>query len=295
MLKVAEMDVWIILNPILKAVLYAASFGSIGSFLFSLHFAKQLTGEQQAYCDDLTNRSTILGVFISLLMVFSVAGNLGGDLGSLIDLFMLELAIVSNSGASHTTAFAGFAGMLMAHKLSGRAKKFGLMIGSVTILFSFVMSGHSQLGGVLTQLLLIIHLSGIAFWLGALLPFRWICMQNDTSNLGVMAHRFGVLALGYVGLLLSAGLSYTYLLLGDIFLIFTTRYGNVLLIKIVLVCVLLSLAALNKFKLVPSLQINSLQAVGRFQNSVQLEIALALVILTASSLLTTSLTLPMGM
>ena len=120
-------------------------------------------------------------------------------------------------------------------------------------------------------------------------------MQPDTSNLGAVAHRFGVLAMGYVGLLLSAGLGYAYLLLGDVSLIFTTQYGNVLLIKIVLAGALLSLAALNKFKLIPSLEINPSQAVSRFQNSVQIEIALGIVILTASSLLTTSMTLPMGM
>ena len=68
-----------------------------------------------------------------------------------------------------------------------------------------------------------------------------------------------------------------------------------LLIKIVLVVALLSLAALNKFKLVPSLEINSSQAVSRFQSSVQFEIAIVIVILTASSLLTTSMTLPMSM
>ena len=285
------MDVWIIFNPILKVLLYIAIFGSVGSFLFSLQFAKQLTAEQQAYCDYLTHKSNLIGAVTALLMILSGAGNLGGDLASVIDVSLLQLAIESKSGISYST---GFAVMWIAHSLRGNAKKFGLMIGSVAILFSTTMSGHSQLGGVLTQSLLMVHLFGIAFWLGALLPFRWICMQPDTSNWGAVAHRFGVLAIGYVGLLLSAGLGYAYLLLGDVSLIFTTQYGNVLLIKIVLAGALLSLAALNKFKLVPSLEINPSQAVSRFKNSVQFEIALVIVILTASSLLTTSMKLPMG-
>lgn len=289
------MDVWIIFNPILKALLYAASFGSVGSFLFSLHFNKQLTAEQQVYCDYLAFRSILVGTVTSLLMVFSVSGNLGGDLVSVIDPLMLQLALESKSGISHSTAFAGFFGMLIAHYLRGYAKRVGLVISSAVILLSFTMSGHSQLGGILTQSLLMIHLFGIAFWLGALLPFRWICLQPDPHNLGIIAHRFGVLAMGYVGLLISAGLGYAYLLLGDVSLIFTTRYGNVLLIKIVLVVALLSLAALNKFKLVPTLELKHAHAVSRFQRSVQFEIAIALIILTASSLLTTSMTLPMGM
>lgn len=289
------MDIWIIFTPILKVLLYIATFGSVGSFLFSLQFGKQLTAEQQTYCNYLTHKSNLIGAVTALLMILCGAGNLGGDLTSVIDLSLLQLAIESKSGVGYSTAFTGFAVMLIAHSLSGNAKRFGLMIGSVAILFSATMSGHSQLGGVLTQSLLMVHLFGIAFWLGALLPFRWICMQPDTNNLGALAHRFGVLAMGYVSLLLSAGLGYAYLLLGDVSLIFTTRYGNVLLIKIVLTGALLSLAAFNKFKLVPSLEITSPQAVRRFQSSVQFEIALVIVILITSSLLTTSMTLPMGM
>jgi putative copper resistance protein D len=98
----------------------------------------------------------------------------------------------------------------------------------------------------------------------------------------------------YVGLLLCAGLGYAYMLLGEFSLLFTTSYGNLLLIKIFLVSAFLSLAAVNKFKLVPSLAKNPLQGVRQFQNSVQLEIVLALIILIASSLLTTSMMLPMG-
>ena len=142
--------------------------------------------------------------------------------------------------------------------------------------------------------LLLVHLFSIAFWLGALLPFRWICLQDEKTNLGGLAHRFGVLAMVYVGLLLSAGLGYAYMLLGELSLILTTSYGNLLLIKMLLVVALLSLAALNKFKLVPSLEKNHLQGVRQFQSSVKLEIILVLIILIGSSLLTTSMTLPMG-
>lgn len=288
------MDVWIIVNPILKALLYVASFGSVGSFLFSLHFGKQLSEEQQSYCNYLSHKSTLIGLVITLLMILSVAGNLGGDLASVIDMLMLQLAIESKSGVGYLTAFAGFAVMLISHNLKANANVVGLIIGSIAVLFSFTLAGHSQLGGVFTQFLLIVHLFGIAFWLGALLPFRWICLQDNTNNLGELAHRFGVFAMLYVGLLLSAGLGYAYMLLGELSLILTTSYGNLLLIKMLLVVALLSLAALNKFKLVPSLEKNHLQGVRQFQSSVKLEIILVLIILIGSSLLTTSMTLPMG-
>ena len=111
------MDVWIIFYPILKAILYFSSFGSVGSFLFNLHFAKQLTPEQRAYCDCLDYKSTLVGAITSLLMVFSVAGNLGGDIGSVIDPLMLQLALASKSGVGYSTACIGFSVKLIAHHL----------------------------------------------------------------------------------------------------------------------------------------------------------------------------------
>ena len=289
------MDVWIIVNPILKVFLYAASFLSIGTTLFHFHFSKQLILAQRAYCDHLAFKTALVGSVISLLMFFSVAGNLGGDIASVTEPLMLQLALESKSGVGFLTAFIGFMVMLMAHRLRGYANRFALLVSSAALLLSFSMSGHSQLGGFLSQLLLMLHLFGIAFWLGALFPFRWMCLQPDPHNLSIGAHRFGVLAMGYVGLLLSAGVGYAYLLLGDVSLMLKTQYGNVLLVKIVLVAALLSLAALNKFKLVPSLEPRWTSNVRQFQRLIQFEIAIALIILTASSLLTTSMTLPMGM
>ena len=289
------MDVWIVINPILKVLLYAASFLSVGIFLFRLHFAKHLTVAQNEYCNALAFKAASVGVVISLLMVLSVAGNLGGDIGSVVEPLMLQLALESKSGTGYLTAFLGFTGMLIANRLRGYSNSVGSLVSSATILLSFTMSGHSQLGGFLSQSLLMIHLFGIAFWLGALFPFRWMCLQPDPHNLNIIAHRFGVFALGYVSLLLSAGLGYAYLLLGDVSLLFATQYGNVLLVKVMLVVSLLSLAALNKFKLVPSLESKQTTAVMRFHKAVQFEIAIAVIILTTSSLLTTSMTLPMGM
>ena len=289
------MDVWIVINPILKVLLYAASFLSVGIFLFRLHFAKHLTVAQNEYCNALAFKAASVGVVTSLLMVLSVAGNLGGDIDSVVEPLMLQLALESKSGTGYLTAFLGFTGMLIANRLRGYSNSVGSLVSSATILLSFTMSGHSQLGGFLTQSLLMIHLFGIAFWLGALFPFRWMCLQPDPHNLNIIAHRFGVFALGYVSLLLSAGLGYAYLLLGDVSLLFATQYGNVLLVKVMLVVSLLSLAALNKFKLVPSLESKQTTAVMRFHRAVQFEIAIAVIILTTSSLLTTSMTLPMGM
>tara|TARA_B100000963_G_scaffold182216_1_gene158493 strand:+ start:2093 stop:2968 length:876 start_codon:yes stop_codon:yes gene_type:complete len=287
-----DMDVWIVINPVLTLILYVATFGSVGSFLFSFHFRELLTKKQRSYCYYLARKSTFFGATVSLLLILSVAGNLGGDIASVTDVLMLQLAIESKSGIGHLIAFSGFVSMIIAQKIRTKATDIGLFVASLILFFSFTIAGHSLLGGALTKLLLIVHLFCVAFWLGALLPFRWICLQADKANLTGLARRFGVIATFYVGLLLSAGFTYAYVLLEDFSLVFSSNYGNTLLIKIGLVGLLLSLAAFNKFKLIPSLEENFMQGVKKFKSSVQIEIFLASLILFTSSLLTTSIMLP---
>ncbi len=288
------MDPWILINPILKLTFYAAIVGSVGSLLFSLHFTKLLTEQQQSYCYHLSRRSMYIGAITSLLIILSIPGNLGGDLRSLIDPLMLQLAIESKSGNGYLIAAAGFVVMLAAHKIKGKAQNCTFLIGSIAVLSSLTFAGHALLGKLLTQSLLILHLLGITFWLGALLPFRWICLQKDTPNLSALAHQFGLVALVYVGLIIITGLAYAYTLLGELSLIFSTSYGNVLLIKILLVAAVLFLAALNKLKIAPSLETNTSQGLRQFKTSLRFEIFLTFIILFVSSLLTTSLTLPTG-
>ena len=158
------MDVWIIINPILKMFLYAASFISTGTLLFILHFAKHLTLAQKAYCDNLAFKTAAVGSVTSFLMFFSVAGNLGGDIAAVFEPLMLQLALESKSGVGYLTAFVGLTGMVIAYRLRGYANRVGLLVSSAAVLFSFTISGHSQLGGFLTQSLLLVHLFGIAFW-----------------------------------------------------------------------------------------------------------------------------------
>lgn len=289
------MDVWIGINPILKTLCYLASFGGVGSFLFALHFRRLLSHPQLNYCETLTSRFAFAGMFISGLLFFSVAGNLGGDISSAIDILMLQLALESKAGVAYLMSAFGFLILFLTSKQRTFLPLALTYLGAGLILLSFLFAGHALIGGLKAQIVLFVHLLGIAFWLGSFLPFQWMCNQPDTSNLYLVAHRFGSLALGYVGCLLIAGITYAYILLGDLMYLLTTTYGNVLLAKLMFVALLLSLGAINKRILVPFIETNPVEGVKRFKSSVQIEMALAICLLFLSSLLTTSLTLPMKM
>ena len=288
------MDIWSITNPFLKTLLYLSLLGTVGTLLFSLHFSKYQSLAGVRYCQSLINKSASLGIIVSLGTFFSVAGNMGGDFVSAIDMIMLRLAFESKLGLASLIALLGFVILRVTNKSTSQLGFVISLIGLILVLLSFVISGHSTKDGFITQSLLLIHLVGISYWLGSLLPFSWMCISDDDENLHIITHRFGVLAIGYIMALMISGFIFAYHLIGSFYALINTSYGNVLLAKLVAVFLILSLGALNKFKLVPLLIKNPTVGAKRLRSSVNFEILLALIILGFSSLLTTSLTLPMG-
>ena len=63
------MEIWILLNPIIKFFLYIAVFGSVGTLVFISHFHKLLKPAQLDDCSKIknkfTNWLTHIGVYIN--------------------------------------------------------------------------------------------------------------------------------------------------------------------------------------------------------------------------------------
>ena len=287
------MDIWSVVTPLLRVAVYVTTFGAVGTILFNLHFRQYLSVDGCAYCHRLIKRSSTLGILVAAASFLSIAGNMGGDFLSAFDNLMLQLALESKVGIATLTSILGFFFTLAWGRTITRWQVSAAVLGAYVILFSFVMFGHSSKEGLVTQILLIVHLIGIAFWLGSLLPLRHICQSAEKHNLHLIAHRFGLFAVVYVGVLVLAGLVFSFILLGGLFPLINTAYGNVLLTKFALASLMLMLGALNKFRLVPLLLEDEELGAKRLRSSVQFEIVLAFVILLLTSLLTTSLTLPM--
>ena len=118
--------------------------------------------------------------------------------------------------------------------------------------------------------------------------------DKNFRNLIIISEKFGFYAIFYVVILVTVGLVFSYILVGNIDALFSTIYGNILLLKVVLVSILLSIGALNKLRLVPYLKID--YQIGRYKlkKSIEIEGFISLVILILTSILTTSLPTPMG-
>ena len=121
-----------------------------------------------------------------------------------------------------------------------------------------------------------------------------MCNTADFNELKAITHSFGNYAVFYILALLIAGSIFSLILIGDISNLLNTLYGNVLIIKFLFAMLLISLGALNKLFFVPRLDINNATTIIKLKRSINGEMIIVLIIFFLTSLLTTSLTLPMS-
>ena len=223
------------------------------------------------------------------------AGNIGGDLQSAFDPLMINIALSSKAGQSVLVLFFGFLLVLLwISPFQNQNWPIPGILGFSLILSSFSLYGHSTINGLSSQLLIVLHLGAISYWVGSFLPLRYSTQGKiEEENLFQIAHQFGVYAVYYIGVLLITGLMLGTILVGGIEQLVTSDYGKAFLFKLCFVTILLGIGALNKFRLVPQLKNNNLSHAIKLRKSISVEISILFIILVISSLLTTSIELPL--
>ena len=288
------MEIWAIITPLIKVLLYILSFLAVGTGLFILHFRSLLSQPTFAYCRKLVRKASLIGSIIAPLLLLMTAGNIGGDLQSAFDPLMINIALSSKAGQSVLVLFFGFVFVLLWISLFQNQRPIPGILGFALILSSFSLYGHSTINGFSSQLLIVLHLGAISFWVGSFLPLRYSTQGKiEEENLFQIAHQFGVYAVYYIGVLLITGLMLGTILVGGMEQLVTSDYGKAFLFKLFFATTLLGIGALNKFRLVPQLKNNNLSHAIKLRKSINVEISILFIILVISSLLTTSIELPL--
>lgn len=232
-------------------------------------------------------------ILFFLLQVGKVNQN---GLAGMADGFMIGLLAQTPVGSSAAARLAGFVliGLLLIvyrGKLTGASSPILpitlVLLWCVGILLccaGFAVLGHVANLDWFEQALLGLHVLLIGMWIGALYPLFLLCRTEPASAIAPLMKRFGDYAWGITIGLVVAGTYLLTRLLGSVDELFTTPYGRLLALKVVLVLCLLGLAALNKFRLVPALQ-NA--GAAPLQRSIRGEMALAFVILMVTAVLST--------
>jgi copper resistance protein D len=135
-----------------------------------------------------------------------------------------------------------------------------------------------------------LHLVASAAWIGGILALTLLITATRRNNphawpllVWNATDRFSNLAVLSVSVLLATGVVNSWILVGSFSALLITKYGQLLMVKMALFAVMLSFAAVNRFRLTPRLagspdRVGELDAVRRLARNCHIEIALGLVI-----------------
>ncbi|MDO6719173.1 CopD family protein [Psychrosphaera sp. 1_MG-2023] len=151
--------------------------------------------------------------------------------------------------------------------------------------YSFTKTGHTAEKGILLKLILTIHLVTISSWVGSLLPLYNSCILLSVAEVKTLMRQFGQLAIVIIVLLLLSGIILITQYIGSITLLFTSSYGQLLLLKLFLVSSMLMLGAWHKLRLVP--QLSEQSHIVTLKRSIGVELSLAILVLVTTSIFTT--------
>ncbi len=285
-------DIWGIAAILAKLMLYIGVTGSVGLVIIRAAFADLVS----PVSDRIRAWATL---FAALALVAATLGfmlrgaALTGGADGMTDPEMLGLLWQTPVGDVLIYRVVGMV-LIIVGVFAPRVGQWIALAGGLIALWSFAQIGHiPELEATGVRLLLLLHLLGIAFWIGVLGPLRALSRRPEhISSAATLGHRFGQVASVIVPGLILAGLLMAWLMLGDLRSLVTTGYGQTLLIKLVLVGAVLTLAVANKLRFVPAMQAGDDKAARHLARSIEIETAVIMVVLAATATLTSVLTLP---
>lgn len=289
---------WVLFLLLLKLVSYLAIVALAGNVLMRLLSYKSRASEERladffGYLAPWQITVVILGVIATLLQVPIEAAALAGiGFAGMKDSFMLEIvwqSVIGDQVRVRIPAFIVAIMALYAWKLSKKSKAVVNFLVTLTALvfiaYSFTFTGHNADKSILIKSLLTVHLIAIAAWLGSLWPLYESCKRFDVSAVKDLMHRFGRLAVVLVFVILISGLFLLLEQLNSFEALFGSSYGQLILGKLLFVCVMLLMGAWHKFYWVPNL--SQQPHLDRLKLSISIEGLIAFLVLITTSLLTT--------
>lgn len=269
-----------------KTAVSAGSLAAAGSALALLSLTR-FDGAAARFVRRTAVTGAVFAAAASVLRIPVQASFLmGGSMAGAFDPAIAGMVVDGPLGTSLWVRLGGLAlvSLVVVDRPAARA---AAGLGAVLVCASFAFRGHSLeeprlvLGGLLT-----FHLLGLAFWVGVFAPLHRLA-GRDARAAGALAAEFSRWAVRVVPALAAAGIALFVILTADPLAALGTPYGQLLAAKLALFVLLLGLAALNKYRLTPALQMGALRAGANLRRSVRLEALVVLAILATTATLTT--------
>jgi putative copper export protein len=276
-----------VVSVALRALSFLFLLQATGVVLFIAIFGRRLSNSA-ASIRRLGRWSALIGLVCVAAHYGLEAARLAGDLSGMWDTSLQETVLRSASGAAFAVRMLGLSLVALALRRAGTLALALGILGAVTATASFMLVGHTSVHSQRWFLapLLLVHLLIVAFWIGALLPLQIASWREAPDTLAKLVHAFSGVAAWLVPGILLAGLGLTIFLVPAIE-VFRQPYGLLLLVKVAAFMVLMSLAALNKWRLGPALVRGERYQRLAFQRSLRAEYLLLFAALTVTAVMTT--------
>lgn len=176
--------------------------------------------------------------------------------------------------AGFTTAAVGLA--------TGRPGKLAAVLGLLVAGAALALSGHASAAAPqwLMRPMVFLHATAIAAWIGALIPLGLALRHGDAGAIASL-RRFSRFIPYAVGLLIVAGIVLAVVQVEQPMALIDTAYGQVFLIKLLLLVGLFILAALNRWSLTAPTEAGGAGARRRLVRSITVETTIVLMIFGA--------------
>src|SRR5690606_31206775 len=182
------------------------------------------------------------------------------------DLRLVALALLLTAALAHRTL-----------RLAGPA-------GAILLAASFMLTGHAARQWILGPLI-VLHVLVVCFWFGSLLPLARVALREPDGIAAAVVARFSRIGGLVVPVILIAGVAAAMWLLPGL----QSRgspYGLGLIARVVAFCVLMALAAYNRWRLGPALASGDPRVQRRFCSVVLAEWILIAAVLAGTAALT---------
>lgn len=288
---------WSVLLLIVKITSYVAIAALAGGLLINLLLKSAADTESiEAYLKPIKKWQLfflLTGLLAAMAQIPIEAASLS-DSGwqGLVDTFMLTIvwqSVIGDQVILRITGLSlGILTVLFWREPYQNRSVLNLIISAAALLIvsiSFSVTGHSASDGLWVQAILTLHVIAISLWIGSLWPLYNSCRKLSPRTVKTLMEDFGRVALFVVLILITCGVILLFRFVDSLTELFTTGYGQLILLKLLLVSSMLLLAAWHKLVLVPKLiqQHN----IDSLRKSIAIETVIAILVIIVTSIFTT--------
>lgn len=258
-----------------KALLFVALLGGVGGAVFGCSTVLPATARQVAMALSLAGL-----VLVPLTLGLQGLDALGLGFFALTEAAPWLAALSTSYGMTAMALLLAFALAILALGSTGRwASLAGLAAGGIGA-GALALSGHASAAAPqwLTRPAVFLHLAGMLYWTGALLPL-WLLLRARTDGAGRALAAFSRMIPFAVAPLVLSGVVLAVVQMGTPGPSWLSPYGGILAAKLALLIVLFALATWNRLRLTAPVLAGDSLAQHRLRRSIGVEMIIVLLIL----------------